>query len=239
MSGLFSARALPRLMIVLVMLAAAFGSASADGTPPSFIDWEDEASGYSFDVPNGWQVLTTYVEVMGAQSPQFMLVAPGDAAIVFAGTPAVNGFLDLDPALGIDEGTRLPLNGVDFTVQRYQPATDYLETYLRDTLLAPECETLTVMESASQSAGVGIDAGELHLSCAQGETLSNGYFYLENISVPLEASVTMWLPGDLYGYVAAPEYEAQALEALVRLNQTFAINARPMREIAAQPTAQS
>lgn len=235
----FSARSFMRLAIGLSLLVAAVGSASADDTPPTFINWEDDDSGYGFDVPNGWQVVTTTVEVMGAQSPQFMLVAPDNAAIVFAGTPAVNGYLDLDPALGIDEGTRLPLNGVDFTVQDYQPATDYLETYLRDDLLAPECETLTVTETASLEAGAGIDAGELRLSCAQGATVTSGYFYMENVSVPLDEAVTMWLPGDLYGYIAAPEYEAQAMEALVRLNQTFTIHESPVREIAVAPTPQS
>jgi hypothetical protein len=235
----FSTRLFLRMAIGLALLLAAVGSASADDTPPTFISWEDATSGYSFDVPNGWQVVTTTVEVLGAPSPQFMLVAPDHAAVVFAGTPAVNGFLDLDPALGIDAGTQLPLNGVTFTVQDYQPATDYLEAYLRDELLVPECETLTVTHAASLEAGVGIDAGELRLSCTEGATVSSGYFYLETISVPLEDAVTLWLPGDLYGYIAAPEYEAQAMDALVRLNQTFAINETPVREIAVAPTAQS
>ena len=226
MAFAFKKRALTRLFILLAVLVAVQGMTAAQDTGSlQFVNWAESSNAFSFDIPYGWVVEAYTVNVLGTPAPYAYVFEPEERAVVIAGAPSSVAYLDLDPSLGYAEGDQVPLEGYTFTVGAYQTPAQYLEHYLRTDILADACDTIFIVQIAdAQATDAESTAAEIRLECHAAGGMTNGYFYLQTLATPIEGAGQMWMPTDFYGYLAEPQLEAQAEQALMQMATSFIIN---------------
>jgi hypothetical protein len=220
----FTFRRLFALAVTLSLALVVQGVASAqDDASLQFVSWQEpQDAAYTVDVPDGWVVDGATVDVFGTLEPSLYLFSPGNTAVVILTAPEATIYAE-PTGKGYTEGESIAVSEtISAIVRRYEDPLIYLEDYLRGTLLIDACAILTVTDAQGyEQTDPTVAEGDLTVSCQYPDGSATGYFYGSIFTATADDGSLLWMPGDIYGYLAEPGYEAQAEEALVRAVQSY------------------
>jgi hypothetical protein len=227
------------VLIAVLLLMFTRGFARAQEAPAlQFVQWsEPTANLFTAELPDGWSVNAGVVDVLGQPIPNVVAASPDQTAAVIAGLNQPYVFALPDATQGLTEGSSFSYGNVSVVVRPEQTPAAFLEEYLNAMLIGTTCEQISFQPlNTQQGNDPNYVSGEVTLTCTYPGNQATGYFYLGIYRLQLEFG-QVWIPGDLFGYLAEPGREADAEAAMARLAQTLTVNPAAIPQT--NPTMQS
>ncbi|MFH0963146.1 MAG: hypothetical protein V2A58_03945 [Planctomycetota bacterium] len=210
----------------------------------SYAKWQDPVeSAFTVELPKGWKIEGGLIR-RSAVDPRvvFRATAPDETAVLFCGDAEVPAFTEPTPTLamaGFVEGsTYSPGYGEVWLVARYRTGEEFAREYVSGRI-APLFENLSVTGvKARPDVAQAIQAvygrfggtpytqltcGEATFTCAKGGRALVGYCFA-GTQITRISGTGIWKAEHLIGYLAVPEKEEVARQAMGHVVKTFAPN---------------
>jgi hypothetical protein len=219
-------RSTTKFAALILTLSLLSGAAAAHAQESlQFAAWTEPTTAmFSAELPLGWSAEGSVVDLLGYPQPHIVAYPPEQTMLLIAGMDQPYVFTEPNPAAGLTEGSTFNNESLPVTVWSMPAPTDFLQEYLTASLSGSICEGITFEPLPAQPTGdPNRTSGEVRLTCTYLGNQATGYFFVNLYTLPDPTLGMLWLPADLYGYLAEPGFEAQAEAALLRLASTLTV----------------
>lgn len=214
------------LTVLSLFLFAAVAPGFASAQNMQFTPWVEPSTQLVYaEVPQGWQAQGTIIDVAGVPQANIVAVSPDQAAVVIAGLNQPFIFAEPNPALGLTEGGSFAVGAMPISVLSRMTPDAFLREYLNMILVSGgTCSSIDVQAQPTQQIDATTAGGMVSLTCVYAGGQASGAFTVNIYSLQDQALGALWIPADLFGYLADPGHEAAAEQAMLHLASTLSVD---------------